>query len=198
MTQPENQPAQVGEVSDEELVKLSLADQGQFLHIVDRYKKKLLNYIRRLSGLSEEDAEDILQDVFLKVYLNLNDFDGDLKFSSWIYAITRHQVISNHRRLKARVDSSAVHLENEAVQALAFELSIDESLDRALLRERLEKIINQLDPKCREVIILRYWEEKDYREIADIMKRPAGTIASLLHKAKKDLAALWLKEKKYV
>ena len=109
----------VQNLSDAELVKLSLANQNDFLYLVDRYKGKLMNYIRRLTNINDDDAEDILQEVFIKVYLNLNDFNADLKFSSWIYRITHNQVISNHRRLKARPEGYAVNIDDQAALGLA-------------------------------------------------------------------------------
>ena len=68
-------------LSDEEMVNLALKSQENFVIVINRYKNKLFNYIRRITNIRDEDAEDLLQDIFLKVYLNLNDFDSDLKFS---------------------------------------------------------------------------------------------------------------------
>ncbi len=83
--------------TDIELVRLTLTNQENFLYLVNRYDKKLLKFIQRISGLRLEDAEDLLQEVFIKVYQNLNDFDQDLKFSSWIYRIARNQAICYYR-----------------------------------------------------------------------------------------------------
>src|SRR3989339_1384271 len=88
--------------TDEELVSLSLQNQDNYLFLIRRYQDKLLRYIQRISNVSLEDAEDILQEVFIKVYYKLNDFDPDLKFSSWIYRITHNQVISHYRKTQAR------------------------------------------------------------------------------------------------
>jgi len=71
------------ELNDAELVALTLENQSYFIHIVNRYRAKLASYLRRISGLGPEDLEDVLQEVFIKIYLNLNDFDQDLKFSTW-------------------------------------------------------------------------------------------------------------------
>ena len=88
--------------TDEELVGLVLQNQDDFLYIMERYQEKLSRYIYRISGLVKEDTEDALQEIFLKVYQNLNDFDTSLKFSSWIYRIAHNHIISNHRKVKAR------------------------------------------------------------------------------------------------
>ncbi|MCD4760742.1 hypothetical protein K8R42_02475, partial [bacterium] len=70
----------IDKLSDTDLVKLVLKDQENFSYLIKRYQSKLLRYIRRISGLNIEDAEDVLQDVFIKVYQNLNSFDTSLKF----------------------------------------------------------------------------------------------------------------------
>ena len=65
------------EKTDEELVKLTLADQEWYLCLMRRYEAKLTRYIRRISGLNDQDLEDVLQDIFIKAYRNLNEFDPD-------------------------------------------------------------------------------------------------------------------------
>ena len=75
--------------TDEELVILSLENQNIFAYLINRYQKKIARYIKRISGLSDDDIEDVLQDVFIKTYRNLNAFDSNLKFSSWLY---RHRL----------------------------------------------------------------------------------------------------------
>jgi len=177
---------QAAAASDEELVKLTLQDQDNFLYLVDRYKGKLLSYIRRLTNVNNEDAEDTLQEVFIKVYLNLNDFNDDLKFSSWVYRITHNQVISNHRKLKARPEGYAVDIEDQAARKLAAEIDIAAGADSQLLKASISKVINNLPEKYREVLILKFWEEKNYQEISDIIKKPSGTVASTINKAKQE------------
>ena len=179
-------PHQASSASDVELVKLSLSDQDNFLYLVNRYQGRLLSYIRRLTNIKPEDAEDILQEVFIKVYLNLNDFKEDLKFSSWIYRIAHNQVISNYRKLKARPEGYLLPLEDWATANLAAELDIAADLDKRLLRENIMKVLAALDVKYREILILKFLEEKSYQEISDILRKPAGTIASLIFKAKEE------------
>lgn len=171
-------------LSDEELVRRTLSDRDQFLYLVERYKGRLLSYIRRLTSANQEDAEDILQEVFIKAYRNLNGFKPDLKFSSWIYRITHNQVISRHRKLKARPEGYLTTLEDGAVQILAAETDIMSEIDIQMTREKIALALAQLPEKYREIIILRFFEERDYQEISDIIKKPLGTVASMLSKAK--------------
>lgn len=171
--------------NDIELVKLTLADQDYFLCLMTKYQPPLLRYIRRISGFDASTAEDILQEVFVKVYQNLNDFDQDLKFSSWIYRITHNQVITHYRRLKARPQHINFNLDDDLIDHIASDLDIEHQVDNQLNQEIILKILSQLDLKYREVLILRFFEDKNYQEISDILKKPSGTIATLISRAKK-------------
>ncbi|MEI6835701.1 MAG: RNA polymerase sigma factor [Candidatus Falkowbacteria bacterium] len=178
--------SEIEALSDEEMVTLTLKDQDNFVVIINRYKAKLFNYIRRITNVRDEDAEDLLQEIFLKVYLNLNDFDKDLKFSSWIYAIARNQVISNHRRLNSRAEGHSVALEDESAKKIMFNFNIEKALDDSYLKDKVAKVLYSLPEKYREVLVLKFLEEKNYQEISDIIKKPSGTVGSLINKAKSE------------
>jgi len=170
--------------TDEELVRMALKDQDCFLYIIKRYEGKLLSYIVRISGFSKEDAEDVLQEVFIKTYVNLNSFDDQLKFSSWIYRITHNEVINSHRRKKAR-PQCVPDLDNDFLGNLASDMKTDKEVDEAYLKKNVGKILGRLKKEYREVLVLRFWEDKDYKEISDILKKPIGTVATLISRAKK-------------
>jgi RNA polymerase sigma-70 factor (ECF subfamily) len=173
------------EKTDEELVLLTLADQEYFLCLMKRYEQKLLAYIKRITSVSHEEAEDVLQETFIKTYLNLNNFDQDLKFSSWIYRIAHNEVINNYRKSKAR--PSLINFEDNDVfiKSIASDLNLVSEMDSKILKENIEKVLNEINPKYREVLILKFLEEKDYREISDILAKPMGTVATLINRAKK-------------
>jgi RNA polymerase sigma-70 factor (ECF subfamily) len=173
-------------LSDEEIVQLTLENQDSFLYLVTRYKTKLFNFIRRITNVRDEDIEDLLQEIFLKVYLNLNDFDKDQKFSSWIYAITRNQVISGHRKLQARAEGHSIGLDDKTAEKIISGFDIQENLDSILTKEKITKVLDNLDKKHKEILILRFLEEKNYQEISDIIKKPMGTVGSIMNKAKKE------------
>lgn len=173
--------------NDEEIAKEVLLNQDLFLHIVKRYKHKLYNYIRRISGVTHEEAEDLLQTVFLNTFKNLNDFDGSLKFSSWIYRIAHNAVIDNYRKKSVRPQSADVEISDDRIMNIAHDFDIIREVDRGILRDRLMEAISKLDAKDKEIIILKYFEEKNYEEISDIIKKPIGTVASRLNKAKAKL-----------
>ncbi|MCX6799988.1 MAG: RNA polymerase sigma factor [Candidatus Falkowbacteria bacterium] len=177
---------EVENISDEELVILTLKNQDYFLFLINRYKTKLFNYVRRITNIDPEDAEDVLQDVFIKIYLNLNDFDHGYKFSTWAYSITRNQVISNFRKLKVRPEGNSISIDDKIANRIAGSMNIEKDVDSAYLKVAICKILEKLKPKYSEVLMLKYLEEKDYEEISDIIKKPIGTVGSLINRAKKE------------
>ncbi len=173
--------------TDEELVVIVLENQSVFSYLVNRYKDKLLRYIRRISNVGLEEAEDMLQNIFIKVYLNLNDFDDSLKFSSWIYRIAHNEVIDNYRKRKARPQLLDIDIKDSQIKELAGDTNLLEELARQELKQEISQALSRIDVKYQEMIILKYLEEKDYQEISDIIKKPLGTVASRMNKAKAEL-----------
>ncbi|MHA1697076.1 MAG: RNA polymerase sigma factor [Candidatus Helarchaeota archaeon] len=172
---------------DVELVKLSLENSDYFLCIVKKYEDPLMRYIRRITNINFEDAEDLLQEVFIKVYTNLNAFDPKLKFSSWIYRIAHNKVISNFRKLKIRPEKINSEINKDILEKIKSDLNIEKEFDQKILKDKLIQVINQLDIKYKEVIVLKYLEEKTYDEISDIIKKPINTVGTLINRAKKKL-----------
>jgi len=166
------------ETRDEDLARQALSDEGAFKLLMFRYKERLFCYIRRLGVLTPEDAEDILQNVFLKIFCHLNDFDERLKFSSWAYRIAHNETINELKRKK-------FFPATKEVLELPDGSDLKDDLDRVLSGEKVGAVLGKLDKKYRDVLILKYWEEKDYREISDILQKPSGTVATLINRAKK-------------
>lgn len=176
--------------TDEELVDSSLSEPSFFALIVERYRGPLLAYIKRLGRISTEDAEDLLQEVFLKAYLNLNSFDSGLKFSSWIYRIAHNETISYFRKLKARPQGYAVDFESIAITRLLADFSLKEEIDNKISHDKIKTVLNELNIEHRDLLILKFFEEKSYQEISDIIKKPLGTVASAMNRAKKSFIIL--------
>ncbi len=172
--------------TDEEIVALTLKNQDYYLYIMKRYEAKLLNYILKISNISREDAEDILQEVFVKAYQNLNDFDLNFKFSNWIYSIAHNTTISTFRKKKVRPQTISWE-DKDLNNILESTLDIENTSLQKLTYKKILKIINQLPLKYKDVLILKFVEGKDYQEISDIMRKPMGTIATLINRAKKSL-----------
>ena len=173
-------------MTDNELVQLSKEDPNIFGELISRYQSRLFHYVRRISYFSNEDIEDIIQETFIKTYKSLNIFDGDLKFSSWIYQIARNATIDAIRKKQARPQS--VYFEEDDILKL-FQSDIDVHM-QAEAKDHLEimrKIIDELPYKYKEVLVLRFLEEKSYDEIMDIVQKPKGTVAALINRGRKML-----------
>jgi len=173
--------------TDEEVVKLVLKDQKYFIILVDRYKEKLFRYISRISNFNEPEREDILQDVFVKVYVNLNSFNSSLKFSSWIYRITRNEVINNFRKFKRRPQIARIDPDDDFMSRIRSGLDLENEINIKVDMDYIKKVLNDINDKYKDVLILKFLEEKDYREISDILKIPMGTVATYINRGKKEL-----------
>ena len=180
----------VNEKTDEELALLALKDQDYFLLLVRRYEEKLTRYISRISNLDKDEIEDVLQDIFIKVYRNLNAFDTSLKFSSWIYRISHNEVISNYRKFKNKAKIISFDGDGEFIKNIADDLDIEKEISLEDLKINISLILSKMDIKYREVLILRFMEGNNYSEISDILKKPEGTIATLLNRAKKKFSKI--------
>ena len=174
--------------SDESLAKAALKNEAAFGTLIDRYDAKLRRYVRRLGVHRPEDQDDVLQEVFIKVYRNLNGFDETLSFSSWIYRITHNESISWYRKENVRPEGHLVSAGDDIVGLLQSDSDSAESvLSRKFDTAALESALLGLDDKYREVLILRFFEYKEYDEISDILKIPIGSVGTLIHRAKKKL-----------
>ncbi len=178
--------------SDEQLIQESLKDKNKFATLVERYEQRLLRYIKRLTGHTNNQAEDILQEAFIKIYRNLNNFDPNLKFSSWAYRITHNEAVNHIKKTKETIPIETDDQETKnLINILESDTNIPEEISKKELAEKVQKTIEDLPKKYRDVIILYYLEEKDYAEISDILKKPTGTIGTLLSRAKSKFKHLY-------
>ncbi len=176
------------QIPDEEVVRLALADKEQFGLLMMRYEAPLRRYIARLGIRNQDDQLDVLQDIFLKVYRNLHGFDQNLKFSSWIYRIAHNEAISAYRKKNVRPEG---HLVNDSEEVLSFVAGVSESaevsFDKTVNAEELSQALEKLDKKYYDVLVLRFFEYKEYDEISDILQIPIGSVGTLIHRGKKQL-----------
>ena len=175
--------------SDQEIVRLTLSDPNQYGLLVERYEPKLQRYIARLGVRVHDDQLDVLQEIFIKAYRNLNGFDTSLSFSSWIYRIAHNEAISFYRKKNVRPEGHLVGDGDEVLSFISSSLeSSDVSFDKTINAKEVEEALSRLDEKYREPIILRFFEHKEYDEISDILQIPIGSVGTLLHRGKKQLA----------
>lgn len=172
--------------SDEKLVGLTRVNPDFYSFLVFRYEEKILRYIRRISNVTKEASEDLGQEIFLKAYENIYDFDESLKFSSWLYRIAHNHVISYWRKNKKEQGVLSWDADENLKNFLEDNCDLALELDRDMARDKIGEILGQLKQISREVLVLKYLECKDYQEISDILKKPTGTIGTLILRAKKE------------
>jgi len=172
--------------SDEDLIeRFQKGDLYAFDLIVKRYKEQLLNFVYRFVG-NQEEAEDIVQETFLRVYRKRKAYKRIAKFSTWIYTIAGNLSRTELRRRKRRKIFSVTDMGYEDRD---YEISDDgynpeSHVEGVIQEEIIHKEINNLSPKFREVIILRDVQELSYEEISKIIRVPIGTVKSRVNRGR--------------
>lgn len=161
--------------------------------LINTYSKRVYNLALNFAG-NRDDASDITQDIFLKVYNNIDKFEEDRNFNSWLLKLSRNYCIDYWRKhkntrlqleLDERIYDSAVHQDSKTPETSAIKKS-----DAKYLRHQLQK----LPPDLRSLIIMRDIQELSYQEIADQLELPMGTIKSRINRARVKLAKIILSE----
>jgi RNA polymerase sigma-70 factor, ECF subfamily len=185
---PENK-----KLSDERLIgEFQNGNVEAYNEIVLRYKDRLINFLFRYTG-SKEEAEDLAQDTFLKLYRSKHLYKEIAKFSTWLYTIAVNIAKTNLRK-KSKFNSISISdfdPENEKDFDIASsDLAPDEIANSAMESYYIQKAINMLDDHYREAIILRDIQDLDYEEIAEIIKIPLGTVKSRINRAREKLKTI--------
>ncbi|TSC85626.1 MAG: RNA polymerase sigma-70 factor, ECF subfamily [Parcubacteria group bacterium Gr01-1014_8] len=170
--------------SDEEIAcRVQGGDIDAFGILVDRYEQKLARYGRRFVA-RDEDIQDIVQDVFVSAYQNIQGFDATLRFSPWIYRIA-HNACVNALRKSGR---TAFSYDFDAlVSHHVYEDPAESERDVKDMRLLLDRGLDKMQAKYREILILHYYEDMQYRDIADILQIPIGTVSIRMKRAKEAL-----------
>ncbi|MGC8775199.1 MAG: RNA polymerase sigma factor [Chlorobaculum sp.] len=174
--------------SDQELVAGVLEDKKQFAAIVQRYEEPLFRYIVRQGARDRELARDILQEVFIKVYLHLNDYDASLPFSSWIYRIAHNETITHFRKEKNRPLVLDKGDDDEFFGKIVDDFELSQAGGQYDVSD-IQTVLERLEPRYRDILVLKFFEDKSYEEISDILQMPQGTVATLINRAKKKIKA---------
>jgi len=172
--------------TDAELIELSKKDPEMFGLLMERYQGPLFHYIRRMTQLGQDDVQDLLQEVFIKIYQKLNEYDELLKFSSWAYRIAHNHIIDHFRRVGARPQTNSLE-DYEWEKIVSASIHLEKEIMNKDCVEKVKICIQQLPMKYKEVLILRFVEEKEYEEIMDILKKPKGSVATLIARGKEML-----------
>lgn len=170
------------EESDEAVVvRVQGGDTEAFGVLVARYQGRLERYARKfISDL--DDAKDIVQEVFIKAYENIQSFDAARRFSPWIYRIAHNEFV-NALKKRSRGPIFGVDLDVMFPHLTALETADESALEKDLHRE-LAEYLDELHPKYREPLVLYYFEGLSYKDMADILHVPTSTVGVRLARGK--------------
>lgn len=196
MTEPSRHPPD----SDEALLgRLRAGERDVFGTLVRRYERELFGYLRRYLG-DDDLADDVFQNTFVQVYLKIQQYEPGRPARPWLYAIATNQAIDALRRRNRRADqrADAVAAADEDGQPRPlFELlpaagdGPPDAADRAEQRELVRAAVDKLPELLRQVVILAYFQGLKYRDVADALDIPVGTVKSRLHAALARLTEEW-------
>lgn len=186
------------DASDEQLLeRFSFHGDSHALEVlIHRYEAPLFNYLFRYLG-NREAAEDVFQASFLQVYSKSDQFDPSKKFKPWLYTVATNQAIDyqrrNHRKTTISLDASYGGDDDESTGSLQEILESAEkdpsfSMDSAEQAQLVRAAVNELPDILKETVNLVYFEDLKYKDAADILGVPVGTVKSRLHAAMKKLA----------
>ncbi|HLP95112.1 MAG TPA: RNA polymerase sigma factor [Saprospiraceae bacterium] len=172
-------------VSDEQILELlrsgSTYEQG-FRLLMAQYRERLYWHIRRLVQV-HDDADDVLQNTFIKVYRGIGQFEGKSKLYTWLYRIATNEAIT-HMQQKMRQASSSL---DDGEGLLAQRLQADSWFDGDEVQRKLQLAIAQLPDKQKQVFNLRYYEEMPYEEMSQLLETSVGALKASFHHAVKKI-----------
>ncbi|MCP4291055.1 MAG: sigma-70 family RNA polymerase sigma factor [bacterium] len=174
-------------------------DEAAFAEILSRYRGAIYNLCFRMSR-NTEDATDLAQEVFIKVFGLLDRFDESYAFSSWLFRIATNHCIDFLRRKRMKFQSidGAVGTDGEE-----YELQLPDSgpqpdtvLQRKEALSKLEEVIGDLPPHYKAITLLRHDQQMSYEEIAEVLQLPLGTVKARIHRAR-NMVQQMLKTRNY-
>ncbi len=184
---------QIENKTDEELVQLVLKNKIEAFDVLGRrYEKKLLRYGKRFL-YNYENIEDAVQNVFVKVYINIKSFDFSKKFSPWIYRIAHNEFVNI---IKKEKKEAFLFFDADVIFSFPGKSNLLKELERKEERKEIEEYLNKLKAKYREPIVLYYFEEKDYQEISDILRIPISTVGTRLKRGRDEIKKLSYEKRK--
>ncbi len=174
---------------DEQSVIERLQNEGTkqraFAEVVEHYGRTLYWQIRHIV-VNHEDADDTVQNTFLKAWKNIDTFEGDSKLSTWLYRIAYNESITLLRQRKDTIvieDASGGEEDDDEGSGQGIQLESEEYIDGEQAQELLEEAIEQLPPKQKAVFTMKYFNEMKYEEIAEVTQTTVGALKASFHLA---------------
>ena len=173
--------------TDSELVAMVLTGDGKaFEHLFNRYGGSLHQLYLQRTGGNTDDTNDLIQEIFVKAFLNLSSYDSRYAFGQWIYTIAKNTFIDYVR--KRRDDLSIDNTRGEYIrQPMAQTPNPEEDIIHSQQRSQLEQYLDMMTPKYRKLIELRFFKDLSYEEIAEQLCLPLGTVKTQIHRARTQL-----------
>ena len=175
--------------SDEQLLALSRSgDKEAFGKLLRRYEKELFNFLAKFLGQSSL-AEDVFQESFLQVYISAADFDVSRRFRPWLYTIAANKARDALRKQARRPSMQLTAGDDEGGEVnlwhnlLKDETTPEELYDLKERKQQVRRVAAQLPEHLREILILAYFNQLSYKELAEVFNIPLGTVKSRLHSA---------------
>lgn len=171
--------------TDEQIAaQVQKGDIESFGFLMKRYEEKMMRYGRKFIS-NGEDTKDLVQEIFIKAYMNIKSFDPGRRFSPWIYRIAHNEFV-NAVKKRWREKVFPFDLDLLFPSPVAKETA-DSEAHRKDIKRMLDKSLKKISAKYREPLILYYFEEMDYKEIAEIMQIPVSTVGIRLKRGKEIL-----------
>ncbi len=184
------------ELSDEEVFIKSADEPDFFGEIIERYEKKLDNFLKKISNLNDDERKDLLQEIFISAYQKIYSFEKDQNFSAWIYRIARNKNIDYWRKNKKRMNQISIENNLSFVESFFWKNEIIDEIEKKEEEDILKKLFQKLPLKYKEIYILRFEENKSYEEISEILKIPKPSVGTLIYRLKNILKKEYKKFKK--
>jgi RNA polymerase sigma-70 factor (ECF subfamily) len=173
-------------IPDETLIdEIKTKDREVYRILVQRYEQKLMRYAVYLIH-DEHIARDVVQEAFIKAYINLNSFDTRKSFSSWIYRIVHNEALNSIKKFQketALFEFSDIPSQED----------IEHDFSRKEIVDLTRRCLDNMTISYREPLALYYLEDKSYEEISDILRIPMGTVATRINRAKGIMKTICLK-----
>ena len=178
----------------EVVVRAQKGSEKAYRELLDRYQRPVFSLIYRMVR-DREQAEDLAQETFVRVFNHIDRYDPAYKFSSWIFKIATNLTIDWMRKKEVptvSIDGSRYATTSDEIEASTITVeSKDETPEELLiareLGDEIERAIGRLRPEYKTAILLRHVEDKPYEEIAQIMSLPLGTVKTYIHRGRKEL-----------
>jgi RNA polymerase sigma-70 factor (ECF subfamily) len=176
-------------LTDEEIAARVQGNEPELFGILmERYEPKLSRYGRKFLS-NPDNIEDIVQDVFISAFQNIQSFDVSRRFSPWIYRIA-HNAYVNALKKNSRMPVTLFDFD-ALVSHTVYEDPTELEREQKEIKEMIEASLENVSPKYKEVLLLRYYEDMDYKAIADVLEVPIGTVSIRLKRAREALKKAW-------